>query len=61
MRNHCDLGDESSMAALIQVAFGSMTKHVLIAVPLFIFTGMAMLRGGAAARLVHYAATVVGR
>ena len=37
-----------------------MTKHVLIAVPLFIFTGMVMLRGGAAARLVHFATTLVG-
>ncbi|CTQ58011.1 C4-dicarboxylate transporter DctM subunit [Labrenzia sp. EL_208] len=47
-------------STLIQVAFGSMTKHVLIAVPLFIFTGMAMLRGGAAARLVGFATALVG-
>lgn len=47
-------------STLIQVAFGSMTKHVLIAVPLFIFAGMVMLRGGAAARLVHFATTLVG-
>ncbi|MCY3879987.1 MAG: TRAP transporter large permease [Rhodobacteraceae bacterium] len=47
-------------STLIQVSFGSMTKHVLIAVPLFIFTGMIMLRGGAAARLVHFAMTLVG-
>ena len=33
-------------STLIQVSFGAMTKHVLIAVPLFIFTGMVMLRGG---------------
>ena len=33
-------------STLIQVSFGSMTKHVLIAVPLFIFAGMVMLRGG---------------
>lgn len=46
-------------STLIQVSFGSMTKHVLIAVPLFIFTGMVMLRGGAA-RLVHFATTLVG-
>jgi TRAP-type mannitol/chloroaromatic compound transport system permease large subunit len=31
-------------SSLIQVAFGSVTKHVLVAVPLFIFAGMAMLR-----------------
>lgn len=47
-------------STLIQVSFGSMTKHVLIAVPLFIFAGMIMLRGGAAARLVHFATTLVG-
>ena len=39
-------------SVLIQVSFGALTKHVLIAVPLFIFTGMAMLKGGAASRLV---------
>ena len=47
-------------STLIQVSFGSMTKHVLIAVPLFIFAGMIMLRGGAAHRLVHFATTLVG-
>ena len=47
-------------STLIQVSFGSMTKHVLVAVPLFIFTGMIMLRGGAAVRLVHFATTLVG-
>lgn len=47
-------------STLIQVAFGSMTKHVLIAVPLFIFAGMAMLKGGAAARLVAFATALVG-
>ncbi len=47
-------------STLIQVSFGAMTKHVLIAVPLFIFTGMVMLRGGAAARLVNFATTLVG-
>ena len=47
-------------STLIQVSFGSMTKHVLIAVPLFIFAGMVMLRGGAAARLVNFATTLVG-
>lgn len=47
-------------STLIQVSFGSVTKHVLIAVPLFIFAGMVMLRGGAAARLVYFATTLVG-
>ena len=47
-------------SVLIQVSFGALTKHVLIAVPLFIFTGMAMLRGGAASKLVHFTTTLVG-
>ena len=33
-------------SVLIQVSFGALTKHVLIAVPLFIFAGMAMLKVG---------------
>ena len=32
-------------STLIQMAFESMNKHVLIAVPLFVFSGMVMLRG----------------
>lgn len=47
-------------STLIQVSFGAMTKHVLIAVPLFIFTGMVMLRGGAARRLVAFSTALVG-
>ena len=47
-------------SVLIQVSFGALTKHVLIAVPLFIFSGMAMLKGGAALRLVRFATTLVG-
>ena len=30
-------------SVLIQVSFGALTKHVLIAVPLFIFSGMAIM------------------
>ena len=47
-------------STLIQISFGALTKHVLIAVPLFIFAGMAMLRGGAASRLVGFATALVG-
>ncbi len=47
-------------STLIQVSFGSMTKHVLVAVPLFIFAGMVMLRGGIATRLVHMTIAFVG-
>ena len=47
-------------STLIQMAFEAMNKHVLIAVPLFIFSGMVMLRGGAANRLVNFATSLVG-
>ena len=47
-------------SVLIQVSFGALTKHVLIAVPLFIFAGMAMLKGGAASRLVKFTTSLVG-
>lgn len=47
-------------STLIQVSFGSVTKHVLVAVPLFIFAGMVMLRGGMATRLVNLAVALVG-
>ena len=47
-------------STLIRVAFASVTKNVLIAVPLFIFAGMIMLRGGVAARLVNLATAFVG-
>ena len=47
-------------SVLIQVSFGALTKHVLIVGPLFIFTGMAMLKGGAASRLVKFTTTLVG-
>ncbi len=47
-------------STLIQVAFGSVTKHVLVSVPLFILAGMLMLHGGLAARLVSFATALVG-
>ena len=47
-------------STLIQMAFESMNKHVWIAVPLFVFSGMVMLRGGAANRLVNFATSLVG-
>tara|TARA_A100001015_G_scaffold308826_1_gene407111 strand:+ start:1352 stop:2620 length:1269 start_codon:yes stop_codon:yes gene_type:complete len=47
-------------STLIQVSFGALTKHVLTAVPLFIFAGMVMLRGGSATRLVSFATSLVG-
>ena len=54
------LGLNLSWSVLIQVSFGSLTKHILIAVPLFVFAGNAMLRGGAATRLVTFATALVG-
>ena len=54
------VGMELPWSTLIQVAFGSVTKHVLVAVPLFIFAGMIMLRGGMAARLVNLCIALVG-
>ena len=48
------------MLVLIQVSFGALIKHILIAVPLFVFAATAMLRGGAATRLVSFAISLVG-
>ncbi|MDB3944357.1 TRAP transporter large permease [Gammaproteobacteria bacterium] len=47
-------------STLIQVSYAAITKPVLIAIPLFIFSGLAMLRGGIASRLVHMTTTLVG-
>ncbi len=47
-------------ATLMQVSFGAITKHVLVAIPLFIFAGLVMLRGGVARRLVDLSITLVG-
>jgi C4-dicarboxylate transporter, DctM subunit len=47
-------------STLIQVSFGAVTKHVLLAIPLFIFTGLVMLRSGVARRLVDFAMSLVG-
>ncbi len=54
------VGMQLPWSTLIQVAFGSVTKHVLVAVPLFIFAGMIMLRGGMATRLVNLCIALVG-
>ncbi len=47
-------------STLIQVSYAAITKPVLIAIPLFIFSGLAMLRGGIASRLVNMATVLVG-
>ncbi len=45
---------------LMQVSFDAMTKHVLVAIPIFIFAGAIMYHGGAATRLVRFALAMVG-
>jgi C4-dicarboxylate transporter DctM subunit len=47
-------------STLIQIAFGAVTKQVLLAVPLFVFAGLVMLRAGVARRLVDFAMALVG-
>ena len=47
-------------SVLIQISFAALTKHILVAVPLFIFAGMVMLKGGAANRLVNFCTSLVG-
>ncbi|MCL4744672.1 MAG: TRAP transporter large permease [Burkholderiaceae bacterium] len=47
-------------ATLLQVSFGALTKQLLLAIPLFIFAGFVMVRGGMAARLVNLCLALVG-
>jgi|TARA_R110002072_G_scaffold3759_4_gene26826 C4-dicarboxylate transporter DctM subunit len=54
------IGLQLPWSTLIQVAFGAVTKQVLLAIPLFIFTGLIMLRSGVARRLVDFALSLVG-
>jgi C4-dicarboxylate transporter DctM subunit len=43
-----------------QIMFSSMDRFALLAVPFFIFTGELMFRGGIAARLLRWVATMIG-
>ena len=43
-----------------QVTFDSITKYILLAIPLFIFSGMIMVEGGMARRLVAVFTDAVG-
>lgn len=45
---------------LLQIAFGSISKHVLLSIPLFILAGQVMLRAGVAGRLVQLCIALVG-
>lgn len=47
-------------ATLLQVSFGALTKQLLLAIPLFIFAGAVMVRGGMAERLVNLCLSLVG-
>lgn len=54
------LGLNLPWSTLIQVSFAAVTKHVLLAIPLFIFAGLIMLRSGIARRLVDLSVALVG-
>jgi C4-dicarboxylate transporter, DctM subunit len=54
------LGLDLPWSTLIQVSFGAVTRQILLAIPLFIFAGLAMLRGGVARRLVDLMVALVG-
>jgi tripartite ATP-independent transporter DctM subunit len=45
---------------LTQVTFDSITKYILLAIPLFVFSGMVMVEGGMARRLVAVFTNAVG-
>jgi len=47
-------------SVLTQVTFDSITKYILLAIPLFIFSGMVMVEGGMARRLVDVFTSAVG-
>ena len=47
-------------SVLTQVTFDAITKYILLAIPLFIFSGMVMVEGGMARRLVNVFTSAVG-
>jgi C4-dicarboxylate transporter DctM subunit len=47
-------------SVLTQVTFDSISKYILLAIPLFIFSGMIMVEGGMARRLVKVFTDAVG-
>ncbi len=47
-------------AMITQVTFDAITKYVLLAIPLFIFSGMVMVQSGMARRLVNVFVDMVG-
>lgn len=49
-----------SLVTVIEMASGA-NASTLIAIPLFVFTGEIMLRGGLSERIIHFASALVGR
>jgi C4-dicarboxylate transporter DctM subunit len=47
-------------AMITQVTFDAITKYVLLAIPLFIFSGMVMVQAGMARRLINLFVDLVG-
>jgi C4-dicarboxylate transporter DctM subunit len=47
-------------SVLTQVTFDSISKYILLAIPLFVFSGMIMVEGGMARRLVDVFTSAVG-
>ena len=54
--NHLNL----PWSVLTQVTLDSISKYILLAIPLFIFSGMVMVEGGMARRLVSVFTSAVG-
>ncbi len=48
------------LSTVTQVVYESITKYILLAIPLFIFSGMVMVEGGMARRLVDVFTNAVG-
>lgn len=52
--------DSSTVAMVGTVTYASIAKYPLVAIPLFILTGMIFERSGVAGRLVQFASAIVG-
>lgn len=52
--------DTQTVAMVGTVTYASIAKYPLVAIPLFILTGMIFERSGVAGRLVQFAAAIVG-
>lgn len=52
--------DAAALQSIAGVTFSSITKYPLIAIPLFVLTGMIFERSGVAAGLIAFAQSIVG-